>query len=720
MMIRENIWYVGCAIGVLCVSLGNAFAAEKTYALENRYIQRSFTVEDGCLRTTGLVNKLANKTLTPTACDEFRLRISKGTHVVDSDATLTSADFKVEDVKEYAPDKTRRRVVFTLKNAERKLAVVVRYELHQDEFYLRKSLEITPETPVTLERIDVDAISMADAEQPYKLKAINASGKWSPGLGQPLFTSKTGTFWGIEFPAAYNFVDGQAMHCGYLWGREVKAGSTYKTYSSVVGVSDDPAFVQDAFFDYIDRIRIRPLRLQIQYNSWFDFGPRVSKGDFKASVDKIHRELVVERGNKPLVNYVIDDGWQDTSADWSKMVWPVNGKFDKDFAFSRKTVADAKSELGLWLSPGCLFGAEKAIGSMRRNGLEALDPWMSLAGPKYMNLLEERMIELTRQGVSYFKLDGCFGHLNTRNFELHGERFGIPYMPQLGLAGLNPGTKQLNDSKYDELKTYYLVAGTERLMEIFQKMHKADPTVYIVISNGAYLSPWWLMYCDSVWMIMAEDAAAGSDRTGELVYRDGVYYEIWETENTQFPMCAIFNHEPKKTATGEAKDVFRKYLYMSVSRGTGFIELYLKTHVLQEGDWDVLSEGLHWSYHVFPAFKRVRMHGGDPRKKATYGYTAWTKDMGYVSIHNPSDEERTYGFTLDRAFGLVQDCGTFTLTSPMDDSLAGLAKTYSYGDKIELKLMPKEIRILNFDKATPDWSKLKELQKRNKKPILGQ
>lgn len=709
---RTTYWF-GCSICALSLASGGMAAGTK-YSLENNFISRSFVVEAGRLRTTGLVNKLAKKTLTPTACAEFRLRISKGTHTTGTDVALTAADFKVIDVKEYAPSKAREGLAFTLKNADRKLTVVVRYELHMNEFYMHKSLEITSGVPVTLERIDVDAISMADAEQPYKLKVIHARGKWSPGLGQPLYTNKTGTFWGIEFPAAYNFVDGQKMNCGYLWGREVKAGATYKTYKSVVGVSDDAAFVQDAFFDYIDRIRIRPLRLQIQYNSWFDFGRGVNKERFKESIDKIYQELVVERGNKPLVNYVIDDGWQDTRADWSTKVWPVNGKFDKDFAFSRKAVAHAKSELGLWLSPGCLFGAQGAVPSMRRKGLEALGSWMSLAGPKYTKLLEERMVELTKQGASYFKLDGCFGHLNTREFELHGEKYGIPYMPQLDVDGMAPNDKRLNSSKYDELKTYYLVAGTERLMDIFLKMDKANPDVYIVISNGAYLSPWWLMYCDSIWMIMAGDAAGGADRTGELVYRDGVYYEIWETENTQFPMCAIFNHEPKKKKTGEPKDVFRKYLYMNISRGTGFIELYLKTQKLQEADWDVLAEGLHWSYHVFPTFKHVRMHGGNPRKKETYGYTAWTKDRGYVSIHNPSNEDRTYNFTLDRAFGLAPNSGTFHLSSPMEDCLAGLAKTYSYGDKIELKLKAREIRILNFDKTTPDWSVLRELQGRHK------
>lgn len=41
---------------------------------------------------------------------------------------------------------------------------------------------------------------------------------------------------------------------------------------------------------------------------------------------------------------------------------------------------------------------------------------------------------------------------------------------------------------------------------------------------------------------------------------------------------------------------------MNLSRGTGFIELYIKTHQLSSGDWDVLAEGLRWSHKFFPAF----------------------------------------------------------------------------------------------------------------------
>ena len=45
---------------------------------------------------------------------------------------------------------------------------------------------------------------------------------------------------------------------------------------------------------------------------------------------------------------------------------------------------------------------------------------------------------------------------------------------------------------------------------------------------------------------------------------------------------------------------------MNLSRGTGFVELYLKTDSLSATDWDVLAEGLKWSYQAFPTFKRVR------------------------------------------------------------------------------------------------------------------
>lgn len=437
--------------------------------------------------------------------------------------------------------------------------------------------------------------------------------------------------------------------------------------------------------------------MQVQYNSWFDYGGRVSKETFAKSLRKVHDELVVRRGCRPLNAYVIDDGWQDKgkSVTWADTVWKINNKFAPYFKDSRKEVLKAGSTLGIWLSPASIFGARPMVDRMRGYGFEALSYGMSMTGEKYMGKLEDRVIDLARHGVSYFKFDGLFGHLNIRDFELQGR--GTPAMPQLGLDGFSTSDERLNDPKYDELKSYYLVAGTERLMKIFDGLHKVNPDIFIAITNAAYLSPWWLSYVDVVWLINAGDAAKGKDRTGELVYRDHVYHQIWEQENTKFPMNSIFNHEPKKVTANEDRKSFKDYLFMNLSRGTGFVELYLKTDSLSATDWDVLAEGLKWTYQAFPTFKRVRMHGGNPKRNEVYGYTAWNDKQGYISIHNPSAEQREYKITLDRKTGLIPDSKkVYRVTSVLENKSEGVQKQYHYGDVLSLTLRPKEILLLDF------------------------
>lgn len=690
--------FIGTMLLLLGVNGPAAESARASFVLENAALARSFSTADGVLRTIRIVNKLSGVTATPGRSPEFRLRVSQGTDRPETALTLTAADFRIV-TQPAQPVGARRELAFTLTNTLHQLGVTVVYELAGDDPFMRKRLDIVTGQPVVLERLDVEALQLSDAWQPFGEREITAkaAGRWNPGLGQPLYTTNSAMFWGVEFPAADNQVQQGMLWAGYLWGRKIQPGQSCRSYSAVLGVADDPAFVTDAFFDYINQIRVRPLRLQIQYNTWFDRGSRINQETFAASVAKVHAELVVARSNRPLSAYVIDDGWQDVKADWSDQVWKVNEKFDPQFKTSLATVTAAQSQLGLWVSPGCLFGARPQVAALRAQGFEALDDWMSMAGPRYMQALEDRLVELTRQGVRFYKLDGIFGHLNLRNFELHGEKYGLPTLPQLGTQGFTAGDERLNDPRYDELKIYYLTAGTERLMQMFRKLAAAAPDIYIVISNGAWLSPWWLMHIDAVWMINAGDAAGGASRTEELVYRDGRYYDIWRVRNTQFPLGAVFNHEPKKT-TPEAPETFRHYLFMNLSRGTGFIELYLKPAALQAADWEVLSEGLNWARQNFPTFQRVRMHGGRPGAGEVYGYTAWNNTQGYVSVHNPAARPQTYTVKLDRAFGLgAKSTGPFYLSSPLAGSTNGLPSKCRPGDGLQFTLAPREIRLINFN-----------------------
>lgn len=702
---RNRIFVKGILLGICC-SMGFVYAngfvratADKAYVLENSYMSRTLVVQNGVLSTQQIVNKQAGTNLVPVSCQEFALRLSDGTDKEGTDKTLTAKDFVVTSVdKKFTASQKSYR--FHLKNKANALTIDVCYELSDDNFYAYKYLEITSGKKVTLEKVDVEVIAFEDAFQNYKLKQITArkSGGWKPGLGQPVYTTKTATFWGMEFPGAFNTVEeGNEITCGYLRGKELLPKEGYTTYRSVVGVAEDKDFIDDVFFTYIDRIRRRPARLQVQYNSWFDYGNRVSKVTFAKSVRKVNEELVTRRGCHPLNAYVIDDGWQDKGKDvtWADTVWKINKKFTPYFSDSRKEVKKVGSTLGIWLSPASFFGARPMVERMGGYGFEALSYGMSMTGEKYMSRLEDRVLDLAKNGVSYFKFDGLFGHLNIRDFELQGR--GTAAMPQLGLEGISTSDERLNDPKYDELKSYYLVTGTERLMKIFDGLHQVNPDIFIAITNAAYLSPWWLSYVDIVWLINAGDAAKGKDRSGELVYRDYIYHQIWQQENTKFPMNSIFNHEPKKVTANEDRKSFKDYLMMNLSRGTGFVELYLKTDSLSSTDWDVLAEGLKWSYDAFPTFKHVRMHGGNPRKSEVYGYTAWNGKRGYVSAHNPSAEVREYKITLDRKAGLTPDTKTvYQISSVLDNGLKMEKKQYRYGDVLVITLQPKEVLLFDF------------------------
>ncbi len=713
-----------CTTLALTAATASQVSAGEPIKLENGQLSREFSTIEDTFKSSAIVNKINGETLKLNDVSEFRLRISDDVASKAPDTWLSSNDFKVIDIKKASAE----NIIVSLQHPGTQLEAELSYTLDSAAHYGRKQLKLTNggKKPVTVEVIELESFSNKDNYQPYKIHEINVAGKWSPGIGQPLYTKKSAMFFGVEFPASRNTVSSEQLSSAYYWGFALEPKQSLTTHPSVFGVGDDGEFIQEAFFSYIDDIRAQPLRVQIQYNSWFDDGRGVSRESFEEKVTKINEELVNKRKLKPLNAYVIDDGWQDSSqkaaSDWNKQFWPVNSKFDPDFASTKKLLADKESQLGLWLSPASIFGAKKMPPILEKAGYERLDMTMSLAGPKYMDELEKRLVDLASQGVTYFKLDGLFGHLKVRNVELKPNR-GVPIPNLEGLLtdDITPGSPKLDTPEFDELKMYYVSAGTARFIETTKAMREVNPELFIAITNSAYLSPWWLQYIDVIWLINSGDSAGGSDRLPQLRYRDGIYYEIWEKENTQFPMCSIFNHDPKKTDTGESREEFRDYLLMHMSRGSVFIELYLKTMKLSDADWDVLAESLQWAHNNAKYFSGVRMHGGDPfgdidptlsamarsrqmRQETeitgrVYGYSAWNKDGGYFSVLNPSSKDQTYTVTLDRKLGLRPDVkGDYKVTIVTDQSASTLPATVKYGDELKIDLKSREFLLLEFAK----------------------
>ena len=272
-------------------------------------------------------------------------------------------------------------------------------------------------------------------------------------------------------------------------------------------------------------------------------------------------------------------------------------------------------------------------------------------------------------------------------------------MAHFGKHNLSPSAKKLNSAKYDILKTYYLVEGTERLINIFTKLNKVNPDIHIVMSNGGYLSPWWLMYVDAIWLINSEkDASDDEQITKKLVYKDNIYYKTFQIENTQFPLNSVFNHEPKKITTNDNQQEFREYLWMSLSRGTGLIDLYIKAHALSKKEWDVLADGLKWVHKNLSTLSNPKMHGGNPNKNEVYGYSQWNKNGGYISFNNPSDEAIKYEVKLDRKIGVLNDKKTYLISSALNTSNNLVGKEKTYGDIVSIHLQAGQVRVLDFTK----------------------
>src|SRR6185369_11572618 len=318
---------------ILILTLNVPASEPSQFTLENNSLARTITIDHGILRTTQIVNKRAGTIARPAASPEFQIRI--GPDDAHPATLLTASNFQVTAAA-LSTNSDGRSLNVTLANTNRGLRLKIDYDLKDRDFFMRKYLVIEDEKTIPLERVDVEALALDDAYQPYTTREITsrAPGRWNPGLGQPLYTSRSGIFFGIEFPAADNSVKDGLLCAGYLRGRTLTADSPYPCYPAVMGVTDDPKFITDTFFEYIDRIRARPLRLRVQYNSWFDYGSSVTETKFSSSVAKVNQELVIARHTPPLDAYTIDDGWEDAKTNWSDKVWKVNGKFDPDFASS--------------------------------------------------------------------------------------------------------------------------------------------------------------------------------------------------------------------------------------------------------------------------------------------------------------------------------------------------------------------------------------------------
>jgi hypothetical protein len=499
--------------------------------------------------------------------------------------------------------------------------------------------------------------------------------------GQPVaFTVQDGgAFLGTEWPAATNTI--VPAGCGAfklecyedLEMQISKAGASGAW--TVAAVTPQP-YVRLWFDRYLDDIRVAPVKPYLLYNSWYDLRSRDYVKEHltgeerdvmtSANILRVARDFQTkfcEPYGIPLDAFVLDDGWDVYESDWQLRgpefpggLHPVDDQLQK-----------LGTTLGIWFGPtGGYSYRQRRIDWMQQHGYEVTaNNMLCVGGAKYHDLLKRRNLDLIREhGVGYFKWDGV-------QFACNAEGHGHP----VGLASRR--------------------AVLENVIDLSRTMRAANPDIYLNITSGTWLSPWWLMIANQIWMQGYDygyaDVPSLTDRDAAMTYRDHVLYDDFATQDCWFPISNLMTHGIIKgyleRLGGEIDplDKFTDDVVLYFARGVSMWELYVSPNLLTDGEFKAIAESVKWAKDRFELLQHTVMIGGAPGKGEAYGYAHYLGERGIIAVRNPGLAPAEMRVVLDPAHGMAQAAKDLavTRTYPWRGGLAGL---HAAGDTLTLRL----------------------------------
>ncbi len=470
----------------------------------------------------------------------------------------------------------------------------------------------------------------------------NVSGVKQGGFGQPaaIRIGEGGAFFGLEYPTSENAVDikekGRAkLRCGQEVGEKI--GSSWVESEWVVqGLSPDP-HVKLWFWKYFDHIRVASLKPYILYNSWYDLrAPVMVKDQARAlneenvlrTIESFRKRMFEKRGLS-LDAFVLDDGWDVYRSDWilNKEQFP-NGLMPIG-----KALQTMGTRLGIWLGPiGGYSHRDWRVGWMRDNGYEVIGDQMCVAGQRYHQLLKKRVTDFVRKdSVGYFKWDG------------------------IQFSCSEPDHGHLQD-------IYSRRAVMQAVIDLCQSVRGANKDIFLNVTSGTWLSPWWMKYANTIWMQGSDYGYANvpsiSRRDRAITYRDFVLFEDLRKKEFWFPVANLMTHGVIKGhlqmlgGEREPLDKFTDNALLYLARGIAMWELYISPDLLTDDEWDALAASIRWAKDRFPILSATEMVGGDPGELMAYGYVHFKGKRGIVAARNPFIEPQTLGVELAPWLGL--------------------------------------------------------------------
>ena len=501
--------------------------------------------------------------------------------------------------------------------------------------------------------------------------------------GQPVaFTVQDGgAFLGAEWPAATSTIvpvgcGAFKLECYEDLEMQITAAGASGAWT-VAAVTPQP-YVRLWFDRYLDAIRVAPLKPYLLYNSWYDLRSRDYVKEHLTGEDRdvMTTENILRVAHDfqtkfcepygiPLDAFVLDDGWDVYESDWQLRgpefpggLHPVDDELQK-----------LGTTLGIWFGPtGGYSYRQKRIDWMQQHGYEVTaNNMLCVGGTNYHDLLKRRNLDLIREhGVGYFKWDGV-------QFACSAEGHGHP----IGLASRR--------------------AVLDNVIDLSRTMRAANPDIFLNITSGTWMSPWWLTIANQIWMQGYDygyaDVPSLTDRDAAMTYRDHVLYDDFATQDCWFPLSNLMTHGIIKgyleRLGGEVDplDKFTDDVVLYFARGVSMWELYVSPNLLTDGEFKAIAETVAWAKDRFDILQHTVMVGGDPAKGEAYGYAHYLGDRGIIAVRNPGAARATMRVVLDPAQGLAEDAKDLAVTRTYPWR-GGLGELHAAGDTLTFTLDP--------------------------------
>ncbi len=468
------------------------------------------------------------------------------------------------------------------------------------------------------------------------------------GFGQPVAITfkNAGAFFGLEYPASVNSVSIEKttdtrITCSQEFG--LKPGKEVIESEWVVEALIPGTQVKNWFFRYLDRERISPVKPYALYNSWYDLRspeyPKVEPDHIMneknvMNIISLFQKNMIEKHHIALDAFVLDDGWDVYESDWQlrKEMFP-NGL---------KPVADELKKLGtglgIWYGPtGGYSFRMRRVNWMGDHGYETVgvnrdNKMLCLAGKNYSELFRKRVTDMVSlDGVSYFKWDGIQFSCSEED---HGHPVGI----------------------------YSRRAIMESVIDKCNAVRKLNPGVFLNITSGTWLSPWWMKYANIIWMQGEDygyaDIPSINRRDAAMTYKDLVLYEDLRKKDLWFPVSGLMTHGiikgnlEKLGGEDDPLDKFTNDVVFYLARGVSMYELYISPDLLNDREWDAIGKAIAWAKDRFDILSSTYMVGGSVPDGETYGYVHFRGNRGIIAARNPVIGASTISITLSSDLGL--------------------------------------------------------------------